>query len=369
MNILLKDSMEIPTLKDCEKLVAENECFFCCDEVVDNTPIKSFNYRIALPKDFNQKYARNMRGIGFNANTSELIFLPLHKFFNFEENEFTLKSIVSTWGKPKTITEKFDGSLIIFYMLNNKLFCRTQGNAFSEQAVWAMEIVNKNIEFKNSIISDILNGFTPMFEFVSFRNRIVVLYNDEKLMYIGHRNMTTGEFDRDTNKFKQFGIDSVTSYDVNTMSVKDLINVCKSSKENREGFVVEFNNGEMIKMKTEQYFTLHKTKSDLLNDSNIVELTLKGEIDDILPKLEFDGEFKKHIEDIRNKTVEKFRNLHIEADKFFEANKNLSKKEFAIKGLKELDKTIFNLSMAKFDGKKNEDKFISTFIKNKMWED
>jgi T4 RnlA family RNA ligase len=371
MNILYNESLEIPKLNDCIKLVDNYNCFICVDETVDNIAIKTFNYRSALPAEFNQKYARNLRGIGYNAETGKLLYLPMHKFFNYNENEFTLDYKVNKWD-IKTITEKYDGSLIIFYLLNNKLLCRTQNNSVSNQSIWAMDLVTNNKngnELIKSITEDINNGYTPMFEFVSWRNRIVVKYEYERIIYIGHRNRNTGEFSRDKDRYIQYGIESVKSYNIKEFTMDKIIEICTNSTEDREGFVVEFTNGEMVKIKLAQYFSLHKTKDELLNDKNVVKLALEGKIDDILPMLEFDSEFRNHIVELSNKTIIAYRGYIEKATKYYNENKDLITKDFAIKAKKETTREIFNLSMNLYNyGAIDKVKFMDHFIKFKLWE-
>jgi RNA ligase len=51
--------------------------------------------------------------------------------------------------------------------------------------------------------------------------------------------------------------------------------------EDVEGFVVRFDNGQMLKLKCDWYVQIHKAKEAILQDRNIVELILDDKLDDI----------------------------------------------------------------------------------------
>lgn len=350
----------IPTVQDCYSLL-ESNVFIFKEENVDNNDIITFSYRLANYSDFTKNYARNLCGITFNKNTGELLSLPFHKFFNYNECPFsTFENIKDK--KIIKIREKADGSLIQFFMINDVLYCKTKMTCFSEQALWAMDLVNNNKNLKNEIVNKIQNGFTPLFEFVSPRNRIVINYSTEELIYLGSRNMATGEYD--LTPFKN--CKNIYCYDIKN-NINDILEIVNNFN-NKEGVVIVFDDGDMVKIKTKDYVLLHRTKDSIFNENTLVELIISEKLDDIKSLFSQDKNIINYINSMEA-IVKKEYNFYInEAEKFYTINKNLSRKDFAIKGQEELNKIIFSLAVNLFA--KNEidyTKYNYKFVSDKLW--
>ena len=353
----------VPSYDECLNIIKDNSAFIVKREIVDNIPIASFAYRLALIGDF-VKYngARNLRGITFREDTGEIIALPLHKFWNLNENEYTQLDKLQNKNILR-VTEKYDGSLVYFFMLNNKLYCKTKLNSFAEQANWAMNIVNNNKILKSSIIELIKNNYTPMFELISPRNQVVIPYTEEKLKYIGARNMINGTYNFNYIE----GCDPVAEISIDDINV--IVNTVKNYY-GHEGFVVVFNDHDMIKIKNEEYLKLHRVKSNILNENTVARLALDEELDDIKNSL-FSAELDilEYVCDLEKKVLNSYNNFIRNARKFYELNKNLTRKDYAIKAQNELDRTSFGLSMELYvNGTINEDKFKEIFINKKLWD-
>jgi RNA ligase len=84
-------------------------------------------------------------------------------------------------------------------------------------------------------------------------------------------------------KIKELGIPVVQAIQPFN-SLESLVGYTKSL-EGVEGFIVAFENGHKIKIKADQYVRIHKTIDRVVFDRNIVQLILKGEIDDALALL------------------------------------------------------------------------------------
>lgn len=353
----------IPSFDECQKLVNENECFIRKDEIIDNdNSITTFGYRIATLEDFNKKGARNLRGITFDTNTKKLLALPFHKFWNLNENEYVRKENIEN-KKIIRVTEKYDGSLIYFFKIKDKFYCKTKFNAFSEQSQWAMDIVNKNPELKRSIINLIDENYTPLFELISPRNQIVIFYPNEELRYICSRNMKDGSY-----LFDNFvGIKPVDNYPW------DNINTIQNIIQNyygHEGFVVTFEDQDMIKLKTKEYLDLHKIKENILNEKTLVELILHEQLDDIRSTLfAADSNMLEYISEMEKEVIEKYNHYIRIAEIYYHENKNLTRKEYAIKAKKELDNVEFPLAMEMFaKGRIDEERFKEKFVLKKLYD-
>ena len=360
------DYLNIPTYDQCMDLVLyseEENSFIFTDEVLDGIEITSFNYNIAQYSDFTRYGARNMRGITFRKDTKEMIALPFHKFFNFNENPYTEENNIKD-KRIKRVTEKFDGSLIYFFILNNKLHCKTKKNSFSDQANMAMTIVNNNPELKDEILEIIKNNYTPLFEFISYLNQIVILYQSHELIYLGSRNMKNGKYDFD---YKIKNCKNVTRH--NIKSIDEAIHSIKTDSDNREGVVVLFEDYDMAKFKTEEYMKLHNIRDHIFNAKTLAELILNEKIDDIKSHFHNSKEIIDHIENMEKKVWKSYFNILNDSNEYYENNKNLNRKEFALKGMKELDKFKFAVAMDMYSGKFNESQLKEKFIQRKLWEE
>lgn len=362
MNIL--DFTYVPTFDECCRMTrSRKDIFIKKDELIDNKyRIATFSYRLAMIDDFvHFNGSRNMRGITFLTDTKELIALPLHKFWNVNENAYT--QIKDVKEKPiLRVTEKYDGSLIYFFMIENNLYCKTKMNSFSDQAIWAMELVNNNLKLKTEIINLIKLNLTPIFEFISPRNQIVIFYESESLKYICSRNMFEGTyvFDNILNS------EVVDHYDFNNI---DRLNEKIKNYEGHEGFVIIFDDHDMVKIKSEDYMDLHKTRSSILNEKSLVKYILNEEIDDI--KSNFftqDSNMIEYINEFQKKVTKRFNIYLSNVNNYYLKNKHLERKDYAILGQKELNRVEFGLAMeCYYNGEINMNKFKEIFVNKKLW--
>lgn len=362
-----KESLVIPNLENCINLVNNNNSFVSKIENIDGVDVITFSYRLSSYFDFNQKYARNIRSISFNLNTKKCIVLSLHKFFNYNENLFTDPKIIKKWT-PTRITEKIDGSLIMFFIINDKLFAKTKYNMFSKQSELAMDIVNSNTQIKNSIYSIIKNGYTPMFELVHPDDPHVIDYNKKSLYYLMSRNYINGEY-----KFHNNLAIFDTPNNINT-TIDDIVNDIQNDNiKDKEGFVVHFSNGEMVKFKYIQYVNNHNI---INNNCYTYELVAKiffdETLDDILaivPSTTKDEIMSKlsKIKYVYNNYINKLNTIY---NQIFNSIKNkTSRKEFAIYAKENFD-FYFNMLMVMYknSGELNQTELSKYFIKNKLWE-
>jgi len=353
----------IPSFDECVNMTKNKDIFIRKDEVLDGVPIATFSYRLASYKDFyGVKGSFNMRGITFRSDTKELLALPLHKFWNLNENEFVTDKIFEN-KKILHVSEKYDGSLVYFFMLNNKLFCKTKLNCYAEQACWAMDIVNKKSDLKDFIVKQISSGFTPMFEFISPRNQIVVLYSREELKYICSRSMNTGLYD-----FCDYGLESVDKYSFT--DVEKIMSAINSSDKNREGFVVVFEDHSMIKIKTTDYFNLHKIRENIYNENTLAEMILSEKLDDVKNFFKDDSNLLEYINNFESNVVNRYNFFKQSALSYFKDNKDLTRKEYAVKAKSVISDISFPLAMELYtNGEINEDKYTERFLSRKLWKD
>jgi T4 RnlA family RNA ligase len=374
MKNIFINSKKIPTYDDCMNIVNSNsDTFFVKEETIDGVTISSFNYRLSKYSDFSEPYTRNLRGITFIKDTKELIALPLPKFFNYNENPFTESKLVDTW-KPLYFTGKEDGSLVYFFIINNTIYCKTQNNSFSDQSVWSLQLVNKNDDLKKFIITSILEyNETPLFEFISPRNQVVIPYVNEELVLICTRNMVNGDINFHHNNTSLPNIKQTEIYNFN--NINDMIELCnKNSDTLFEGYVVIFETlygNEMVKFKTEEYLNLHRLKNNILIKENITNFILDGTIDDIKSTFPENIDLFNMINETEEIVIHNWNFVTKSIKDFYNENKSLNRKDYAIsltKYCKDKNKIIFTGAINMFLDKYNEKDIRDVFIKNKLWE-
>jgi len=238
--------------------------------------------------------AFDMRGATFVFNEDGTLykkFLMLPKFFNINEVETTQYHVIKD-KKIKSITVKEDGSLISFMQLpNGEVFIKTLGGLDNDQVKTSMKIYNSDINLQIMVRNILSADYTPLFEYVSFDNKIVLNYSESQLRLIGIRDNISHDYvpycGLDST-FKGFikknnivGVDSIDG-----KSLDDIVEVCNSNTE-IEGFVIEFEDGQLVKCKTKWYFSVHKLHTESINrEDYVIESYLKDTLDDILARFD-----------------------------------------------------------------------------------
>ena len=230
--------------------------------------------------DYDAAIRRECRGIIFDSKTGDIIRRPFHKFFNVNEREETQDHVIDL-SRPHAILEKLDGSMIAPFIVNGQMIWGTKMGA-TDVAKPVEEFVKNNphyIEFANYCLR---MGMTPIFEWCSRKQRIVLDYKDDLLILTAVRNMQTGEY-ADYEACRQdagyYGIQFVRAFEPQT-DMKVFLEYVRDL-EDLEGFVIRFDDGHMLKLKCHWYLQIHKAKEAILQDRNIVELILEDNLDDV----------------------------------------------------------------------------------------
>jgi len=302
-----KHSYYLPTYEECREMCDNNDnlIFYESKHVLDGYDISIFNYRLASYNHFNKPIPNNdkvkafeMRGITFVWNKDGSLynrFLLLDKFFNLNQTPCSMYDVVKDLT-IKHINNKEDGSIASFVKLpNGKMYGRSKTSFQSDQAFEIQRIYDTNKDIKTLVDFCLNNDIIPIFEYVSPTNRIVLRYQEDELILLKLRNNKTGEY-LDIDIVKDYiGNTKFASYN-NDKTLDDLISL-KDVIKDKEGDVVQFTNGKMIKIKSKWYSDLHKIYTEDLNRENcLIELILDEKIDDIIVQIED----KNKIKDIEN---------------------------------------------------------------------
>ena len=357
---------------DLEALVRVNEAFFFNDWDLDDTWYRNFNYRLASYTDFCQPSALECRGImfemtdPFNPTPVRLASMPFEKFFNLYENPFTMDLDLNDIVE---IQDKADGSLITTYMHNGDLRVKTKGSISSDQAIAANAYLRleKNAAFRAELIKGEELGCTIIMEWVAPDNRIVLPYFEPELKVLGVRVRADGSYvefnDVDCEHFPETLERWVDIYDIdNTFVTNSEFIDSVNDMQKVEGVVCRMENGQRFKVKCQWYLALHHTKDSITIPRRLFETVLEEASDDLRTLFHDDELAIKMIEDMEAFVEKKYNHMVDTVERFYERNKHLDRKDYAILGQEELNRMYFGLAMNRYVGK---DVNYKEFLKGK----
>ena len=151
---------------------------------------------------------RECRGILFYPD-GRLMMRRLHKFFNVNERDETQQHLVDL-SQPHVILEKLDGSMITPVVVNDAIRWGTK-MGITDVSMGAELFVAKHPNYAEFADLHIDRGQTPIFEWCSRKQRIVVDYPQDRLVLIAIRDNTTGaykSYEQMRSYAEAYGIDS-----------------------------------------------------------------------------------------------------------------------------------------------------------------
>lgn len=222
---------------------------------------------------------RECRGLLFHKDGS-IMARRLHKFFNINERDET-QFVLINFFQPHVILEKLDGSMITPVVTEAGLRWGTK-MGITDVSMGAEEFVARNVRYADFAREVLAEGKTPIFEWCSRQQRIVVDYPVDRLVLIAIRDNITGEYvgyDEMVNWAHKFGVEAVRCYPGTPESMQHLMAETKDA-EGIEGWIIRFDDGHMLKIKGEWYLRIHKTKDNLTFEKNVVDLLVNEKMDD-----------------------------------------------------------------------------------------
>jgi RNA ligase len=253
------------------------------------------NYMVAFDETFslvrgrshhNMKIRRECRGLIFDTETGNLISRPYHKFFNAGEREETAINKINLY-EPHVVLEKLDGSMIRPIPTKEGFRLATKAG-ITDVAMNAEYFIADKNHYRLFILKSIQKGFTPIFEWCSRKNRIVVDYPEDQLILTGIRDNDTGYYvthEVMKNYASAWGIPVVKS--LAGLAVQNIDLFVKQVREwdDGEGVVLRFDNGHMVKVKADEYVLRHKSKDQISQEKNVLQVILDDSVDDVVPLL------------------------------------------------------------------------------------
>ena len=322
---------------------------------------KTACYMLSGANTFDNDFARECRGITFFPDGS-IASRSMHKFFNVGERADTLEHVLD-FSKVQCIMDKRDGSMIHpVPTVDRKDYVMKSKKSFaSDVAVAADRFAHFSTDIDTFIKRCIIDGLTPTFEYTSPKHRIVLNYKTEELQVLHIRENVSGRYftraqiDEYVNNIQlQGSIKIVEVIDSTFDSLKSNLN----DFDDIEGFIIQFESGEMVKLKTPWYLSLHHNVT-FQTERGVARMVLDETVDDFKSYLTMVGAtdtFEKVVKIERNVLLT-IKRIEGTVEKFCEIYSRMhghNRKEFAIAVKSDLNVeqlNLFGLIMTLYSGK------------------
>jgi RNA ligase len=327
------DFPQIKTIDDVLPHISGREEF----RVMEKEGYTVINYAVAFEETFlwdsndsvGSAIRRECRGMIFNQD-GELISRPYAKFFNIGEKEETQLNKVNLY-ESHIVLEKLDGSMIRPIPTSEGFNLATKAGV-TEISQQAEVFISDKPHYAKFIHSMFDGKLTPIFEWVSRKNRIVVDYENDNLILTAIRNTEMGNYLPYFNMLdlaEHWNIPVVKAVD--GLAVQNIELFVKQIREweDSEGVVLRFDTGHMVKVKSADYVLRHKTKDAINQEKNVLQCLLNDSVDDLVPLLtpedadrlkRFQGAFWAGLEDVGT-------DIH---DTYRQIDRGQSQKDFAL---------------------------------------
>lgn len=272
--------------------VIKNKPEFVCNERAFGFVI---DYNVAFADSFKGANARetlilqNIRGTCFDQH-GKIIRLAYHKFHNLNENSDYAEANFQ-FGESHIVQEKLDGSMITPIPLGDgwKFGTRAGVTDVADKAQrlldsWSVNNYQKYLAYTSFIERCLKDELTPIFEFCSREQRIVIDYPEPALVVTGVRSNQNGEYI--TVSLRHYvgdpRIDVVRTVSTGTNNISEYAKIVKELK-GQEGVVVKFWDGRFCKIKGDDYCLKHRALDGLRFEKDVLRLVLENGVDDVLP--------------------------------------------------------------------------------------
>lgn len=265
---------------------------------VDKGAYRVFNYVISMEGSFphpstgdaalDRQYAilRECRGLTFHAD-GRLAARKFQKFFNVNEKPETQQALVDI-GRPHHILEKMDGSLItpVLFPGEAEPHWHTKMGATDVAKPVAAHVASRP-DYAVFARGQIEAGFTPMFEWCSRQQRIVIDYPEDRLVLTAIRDNRTGGYVPYETMLEWTNFYDIPVVRMLPGSIGSMATFLERSRGllGQEGWIIRFEDGGMVKVKAEDYVLKHRSKDAILKEKFVWSLVVDDKIDDVLPFL------------------------------------------------------------------------------------
>lgn len=325
----------------------------------------------------NAAYERECRGITFYED-ARIASRPFHKFFNIGEREETQPQNLQ-WSQVARIMDKRDGSMVVPVLLphGNYFKFKTKKSFSTSEAALADKLCFENPVYHHWVLWILQSGCTPIFEVTSPRFPIVLRYPKDELTLLAIRDNQTGRYVTELgegahwtkdcpfpivkNVMEEFYGDGVPTRLVSWEKLK----AAAETREGIEGWVIQFNSGEMVKLKTKWYCDLHHAVT-FTRWRDIARAVCDDKADDLKGAFALTGRSIEPILQVERKIKSRLDAVKLMVEVPVKAGlaDGASAKDMALKWK---DDEHFGLIMTLFRGK--EPDYLAWYVKNHLEKD
>jgi RNA ligase len=328
--------------------------------IVDKVDYIVVNYVIAskdtfppvIGEDEAAAIRRECRGLIFYPN-GEVMSRPYHKFFNVGERDETSPSELDM-NASHVVLQKLDGSMIRPLFVNGLVRWATK-MGITDVANLAEQYVRNNPHYKELALHCQQRDLTPMFEYCSRDNRIVIDYPLPRLVLTAVRHLFSGEYLKYEDMMAlagDFNIDVVAARQSQSTDIDLEVFLCgvraEGEEDNNEGYVLRFQtSGHMVKVKTEWYVGLHRGRSAVESEGMVLTLIVEEKLDDIKGTLSVADRSK--LEEYESAVINGLRVSQEYLYQQYTALKDLSARDFSLGPGQRMDKHFKRLMYSLLD--------------------
>lgn len=221
------------------------------------------------------------RGSKF-APDGRIIARPFHKFFNIGEKQ---QADDIDWCAGHHLTDKLDGSMIHSAVVKGHFRFMTRKGITDI----AYRVEEQFLRDYTPLLNDMNHaGYTPIFEYTAPDNRIVIKYAEPKLTLLAARHLITGKYMYPGVLASIAAVDDIPVLDCTRGGPESTPAQLATVRQmvGKEGVVIRFDDGHMLKLKADDYVMKHRVLDDLGSKKKVVALVLADGVDDILPVLD-----------------------------------------------------------------------------------
>jgi RNA ligase len=257
------------------------------------------------------------RGLILDVVNEKIVATPFPKFFNYSE-------VLYMPQESFEVTEKMDGSLGIIFFHDGKWKVSTKGSFQSDQAKWAQEYFDKNIN------QECLSEYAVyLVEIIYPENRIVIPYDFKGLILLsiwdsGFEVMRDELTEYPPAVDMGFKLVEVKKFD----SIEQILKEVEGLKWDKEGFVVRFKSGYRLKIKGAEYCRIHRLISNCTPLAIWDCMRMNSNLDGI--RKELPEEFHKDFDAIRKIFDDKINQIIKNLEKSVKVYKHWTDKELGL---------------------------------------
>ena len=282
---------------------------------------------------FDSPEAVECRGVVFD-RAGEIASRPLHKFFNLGEKEHLSLQRLLAREDFVAVYDKLDGSMIATAWADGELLWRSKKSFDSE----VVKLTHAFLELPgNERISRFAHevarsGMTAIFELTHPEARIVVAQEAPALRLLHVRDNVTGAYlllDPDHEIHGLIAAHEIPRVErFEGLGLEAALAVLEGM-EGREGFVLQFRDGEMVKIKSSWYLRLHRSLA-LMRERDVAALALHEQLDDLKGALREMGVDLAGVEAVEARLKTRLTDMLDEIEAVYEKSRHLDRKAFAI---------------------------------------